>query len=137
MIFFGTNLIFLRTKKGFTIKQIAENLDFTRSQWNNYETGISYPKFLDLIKIAKYFDIGESELIHQDLNNVVYSKKNSTPTPVDEVIVDYNNWQKLAEEREYTIQMQKQVIENLQQELKQHKKTAQSTIPDVLHQSTR
>ena len=43
----------------------------------------------------------------------------------------------LAEERAYTIQMQKQVIENLQQELKQHKKNTQSTMPDVLHQSTR
>ena len=128
MIFFGSNLTYLRGKQNLTIKQIAENLDFTRSQWNNYETGLSYPKFLDLIKIAKYFDITEDKLIHTDLNNVSYSKEKQS---------EHNDWKKLAEDREYTISLQKQVIENLQQELKQHKKTTQSAMPDVLHQSTR
>ena len=128
MIFFGSNLTYLRGKQNLTIKQIAENLNFTRSQWNNYETGLSYPKFLDLIKIAKYFDITEDKLIHTDLNNVSYSKEKQS---------EHNDWKKLAEDREYTISLQKQVIENLQQELKQHKKTTQSAMPDVLHQSTR
>lgn len=39
------------------------------------------------------------------------------------------------QERENAYLLEK--IKNLQEELKQHKKTAQSTMPDVLHQSTR
>ena len=50
-----------------TLKKINEELGFSPSQWNNYELGTSFPKFLDLIKISKYFEVSETELIHTDL----------------------------------------------------------------------
>lgn len=72
---------------------------------------------------AEWFLLGNGEML----------KTNIVVEPND----DCNHYKELAEERAYTIQMQKQVIENLQQELKLHKKTSQSTMSDVLHQSTR
>ena len=72
---------------------------------------------------AEWFLLGNGEML----------KANTVIVPND----DCSRYKELAEERAYTIQMQRQVIENLQQELKQHKKTTQSTMPDVLHQSTR
>jgi transcriptional regulator with XRE-family HTH domain len=50
-----------------TLKEMSQKTGFTTSQWNNYELGYSFPKFLDLIKISKYFGISESDLIHKDL----------------------------------------------------------------------
>nr|DAR66558.1 MAG TPA: sigma factor [Caudoviricetes sp.] len=72
---------------------------------------------------AEWFLLGNGEML----------KTNTVIVPND----DCSRYKELAEERAYTIQMQRQVIENLQQELKQHKKNTQSTMPDVLHQSTR
>lgn len=72
---------------------------------------------------AEWFLLGNGEML----------KANTVIVPND----DCSRYKELAEERAYTIQMQRQVIENLQQELKQHKKNTQSTMPDVLHQSTR
>ncbi len=67
MNFFSSNLKFLREKKGLKQSEIP---DFKRSQWANYESGTSFPKFFDLISIANFFDITETELIHTDLSNV-------------------------------------------------------------------
>lgn len=102
MIFFGKNLQFLRSKKGLTIKEIADNLEFTRSQWNNYESNLSYPKFLDLVKIAKYFDISENLLIHNDLSKNNQDIDISTSSP---------------ELDSYTIQLQKDYIEMQKREI--------------------
>lgn len=64
---FGKNLNYLRKKQGLTIQEIASMVGFTRTQWTNYENHLSFPKFIDLIKIAKYFDIQETTLIHVDI----------------------------------------------------------------------
>ncbi len=69
MINFGENLHYLRLRKALTQDKIAESMQFTRTQWANYEKGASYPKFNDLIKIARYFDISESDLIHSNLRD--------------------------------------------------------------------
>ena len=67
MNYFNKNLSFLRSKKEMTLKEISAEIGFTASQWNNYELGLSLPKFLDLIKISEYFEISETDLIHKDL----------------------------------------------------------------------
>ncbi len=72
--FFSSNLKILREKKGLNQSQI---LDFKRTQWTNYENGISYPKFIDLIRIANFFDITETDLIHYDLNKPYIKEANS------------------------------------------------------------
>ena len=76
MIFFNKNLLFLRIKKGMTLKDISKEIGFSTSQWNKYELGYSYPKFLDLIKISKYFDITETDLIHKELEGNTNSTVN-------------------------------------------------------------
>lgn len=97
MIFFNKNLLFLRIKKGMTLKDISKEIGFSTSQWNNYELGYSYPKFLDLIKISKYFNITETDLIHKELEG----NKNSTvnESKMYEVILIQNKILKKLDEK--------------------------------------
>ena len=67
-IFFSSNMRFLRKKHGATQAQMIDILGFNRTTWNGYETGKSFPKFEDLIKIAEYFNISEADLIHKDIS---------------------------------------------------------------------
>lgn len=80
MIYFQDNLSYLRSEKKLTLAMIYSQLGFTPSQWNNYEQGRSYPKFLDLIKIAAYFEVSESEIIHTELSKIKLLNKNSEIT---------------------------------------------------------
>lgn len=66
---FGKNLRFLRNKRGFTLAEMQANCGFTQSQWNNWELGNAFPKFLDLVEISKLFEISETELIHSNLED--------------------------------------------------------------------
>lgn len=86
MIRFNSNLIFLRNNKRLTLQQLSKDLGFTTSQWSNYENGRSYPKFLDLIKISKYFNISETDLIHKDLQIDFFSNKDLNPKSTNEII---------------------------------------------------
>jgi len=69
MDYFGLNVKHLRLAKKLKTSEMFDSIGFTQSQWNNYERGVSFPKFEDLIKIAKYFGVTETELIHTDLSN--------------------------------------------------------------------
>lgn len=106
---FGENLSFLRKSKSLTIKQLSLDVGFKPSQWNNYEIGVSYPKFLDLITISKYFDIDETSLIHHDL-----SVKRNIKSISDE-------------DSKYIIELQKKHIAKLEQELVELKKAQKHT----------
>ena len=98
MIYFQKNLYFLWSKKAMTLKEISEKTNFTPSQWNNYELGLSFPKFLDLIKISKYFEIPESDLIHKDLEtNCITSLKEQSNQ--NEIISHQNKIIKMQEEK--------------------------------------
>ncbi|MFC4262436.1 helix-turn-helix domain-containing protein [Ferruginibacter yonginensis] len=66
-IFFGKNLKYLRKKKGLTQSEILNGIGFKRTTWNMYENQKSFPKFEDLIKISKYFDVSLSQLVEFDL----------------------------------------------------------------------
>lgn len=115
MIYFGKNLAFLRAKKGFTLEVMSELVGFGRSQWNNYEKETSFPKFLDLIQISKYFDISESDLIHKNLEIDVITK----PLP------------KKSKEFDVSLELlilQKEKIESLKKELSELKYTQNNPI---------
>ena len=122
IIYFGKNLNFLREKKGLTLQQIADILGFSRSQWNNYECNTSYPKFLDLVKISKYFDISESDLIHRNIKDdgITVPKIEKQPTPKDLI--------ELLEERRYTIELQREKISFLEKKLEQKKQYPETEI---------
>lgn len=78
MIYFQKNLVFLRSKKKMTLNKISSEVGFSTSQWNNYELGLSFPKFLDLIKISQFFEVSETDLIHCDLQvNTLLKEKES------------------------------------------------------------
>lgn len=113
-------------------KKFAEMINFAPQVISNIVSGRKSKPSFDVLNaiLSSFVDIDANWLITgqgEMLKTNILAEPNN----------DCNHYKELAEERAYTIQVQKQVIENLQQELKQHKKTTQSTIPDVLHQSTR
>ncbi len=75
---FAQNLRFVREQKGLNQSQIKELLGFNRTTWNGYETGNSTPNFSDLVKIARYFGITETDLIHSDLKKGKVIAKSNT-----------------------------------------------------------
>jgi transcriptional regulator with XRE-family HTH domain len=94
-----------------TLKELSENIGFTASQLNNYELGISYPKFLDLIKISNFFDVSEFDLIHKDLETDKTAKANK------ETLND------IIELQNKLIQMLEEKNKNLLEEVEELKKT--------------
>lgn len=72
---FGKNLRYLREKRGLVLAEIPDFIGFSSSQWNNWELGTSFPKFLDLMEISKIFEVPESTLIHYDVSNAHLTEK--------------------------------------------------------------
>ncbi|MGM8362091.1 helix-turn-helix domain-containing protein [Flavobacterium sp. ARAG 55.4] len=118
---FSKNLTYLRKQKGCKLDEIASKTGFSRSQWNNYELGTSYPKFLDLIKISKYFDISETDLIHHDLElmpiNKIIGEQKITNQLNEETEVYNINYKDLAEARKETIDCLKKEINHLEEKI--------------------
>jgi transcriptional regulator with XRE-family HTH domain len=98
MNYFKKNIHFIRSKKELTLKEMSLKIGFTASQWNNYELGYSFPKFLDLIKISKYFGISESDLIHKDLERIEQTSLNEEKNQ-DEIILLQSKIIKMQEEK--------------------------------------
>lgn len=117
MIYFGKNLAYLRAKKGLTLEAMSDLVGFGRSQWNNYEKETSFPKFLDLIEISKYFDISETDLIHKNLEIDIPSTI-VKETKIEESQFDLQN--KL-------ISMQEKEIARLEKDLSELKYTQKET----------
>jgi len=115
MIFFQQNLLYLRTKRKMTLAVMANEVGFSASHWCNYEQGISFPKFLDLIKIARYFELTETYLIHTDLRIDEYAVKN-TPDKQNNSLVE------TIELQNKLIKLQEDKIDTLQKEIIKYKK---------------
>jgi len=116
MIYFNKNLSYLRAEKSMTLLQIAKEMNFSSSQWSNYEHGISYPKFLDLIKISKYFNVSETDLIHEDLECQKLIEMSRDLFPTDTVI--YNNELIIIQKK--LIQILEEKVDFLNLKLKEH-----------------
>lgn len=99
MIYFKKNLSFLRSQKDMTLKELSENIGFTTSQWNNYELGLSYPKFLDLIKISRYFEVSETDLIHCDLQVSTILKEKQSEKNITYTLKIQNKLIKIQEQK--------------------------------------
>lgn len=67
MKFIQTNIRHLRTSKGYSQEQIAEELGWTRSMVGSYEEGRSEPSIDRLIVLSNYFDIPIDILVKNDL----------------------------------------------------------------------
>ena len=57
MLKFGERLRELRLKNNYTQKQIAERLGVAISAVSSYESGVRYPTYDSLIKIARIFRV--------------------------------------------------------------------------------
>jgi phage repressor protein C with HTH and peptisase S24 domain len=49
---------------------MSAQLGFSRGAWNNYERGESNPTLSDFIRLSKYFGVGETQLLHFDLEQL-------------------------------------------------------------------
>lgn len=74
MKFIQNNIRHLRTSKGFSQEQFAEELGWTRSVIGSYEEGRSEPSIDRLIDLSNYFDIPIDILVKNDLR---YAKDTS------------------------------------------------------------
>lgn len=99
MIYFQKNLVFLRSKKKMTLNKISSEVGFSTSQWNNYELGLSFPKFLDLIKISRYFEVSETDLIHCDLQVSTILKEKQTEKNIAYTLKIQNKLIKIQEQK--------------------------------------
>lgn len=63
MLKFGERLRELRLKNNYTQKQIAERLGVAISAVSSYESGVRYPTYDSLIKIARIFRVSTDYLL--------------------------------------------------------------------------
>ncbi len=59
----GTQLKWIRNRKGISQKELAEKLHVRRQTVSSYERGISTPDVYTLIAMADYLDVSMDELI--------------------------------------------------------------------------
>lgn len=72
-MFFARNIKLLRTKKGLSQQDLADNLEITRSKLNSYERGVQ-PPFEIQIDIADYFNVTLDGLVRHDLSKLTHFK---------------------------------------------------------------
>ncbi len=60
---FGDNLKKLRKGRGMTQSELGSKIGFSRAVIGKYETGLGYPFFDVLIRIAQYFGVSTDYLL--------------------------------------------------------------------------
>lgn len=73
-------LIDLRERKNLFQKQMAQILQVPVKTYNNWELGLSKPKYEDLIKIADFFDVSTDFLLGREEKEKVYLSKEEYQT---------------------------------------------------------
>ncbi len=68
MTYLSSKLKELREKNNVSQYKLAEDLNIKRSAYGNYETGMSYPEYEVLDKIANYFKVDINELLEKQPN---------------------------------------------------------------------
>ena len=62
----GENIYFLRKRKKLTQEDFAKKMKISNKTVSKWETGYSIPKFDDLLKISKYFNVPINVLINKE-----------------------------------------------------------------------
>jgi transcriptional regulator with XRE-family HTH domain len=79
MNLFAKNLKALRSQKGLKQEEIKDYLGYPRTTWSSYEQGNSQPSIDEILRIAKFFDVGVTELLSADLSDAsLLQKKGGT-----------------------------------------------------------
>ncbi|MBQ7001379.1 MAG: helix-turn-helix transcriptional regulator [Oscillospiraceae bacterium] len=69
---FGSNLLFLRRKKGLTQEQLAQTLGVSRQTVSKWESG-QVPELVTLMTLADFFSCTLDDLLRQDLSGQTVS----------------------------------------------------------------
>ena len=80
--YWGKNLLFLRKKSNLNQAEMAMQLGFKLSQYNNWEKNNKFPNISDFLKICNHFGISETDFLHSDisivhLNDIMDNNKNA------------------------------------------------------------
>lgn len=104
----GKSIKKLRTEKGLTQDQLAENLHVTRQAVSNWETGKTQPDIETLSALAECFEIPVEELIYGKVTQRQESKviiEKTTEKGIDigaavgvalAVVLSYTKWQSIG-----------------------------------------
>ena len=68
MNYIAGNIKFLRESRGLKQSEMLDSIGIAQTTWNNYEKGVSRPKYDDLIKISNTFDVSIDDLLKADLS---------------------------------------------------------------------
>jgi len=69
-MFLGTNLKFLRKRRGRTQVDVAEKIGLKRPTYNGYENNVAEPSIDILINLSKYFNIAVDTMVKIDLRQL-------------------------------------------------------------------
>jgi transcriptional regulator with XRE-family HTH domain len=63
----ASRLKFLRTEKGLKQSDMAKLLNITVIQYQRYEYGKSFPRYMELLLLANFFDVSLDFLCGRDI----------------------------------------------------------------------
>lgn len=67
MLFFSSNIRFLRNRRGLSQKELADEILLSRVRYSKYEDGRSEAPYEVLIRISKYYNISIDLLLTVDI----------------------------------------------------------------------
>jgi len=108
------NFVYLVKKMGLSQDEFGSTFGLNRGNMGQYIREVSVPKLETLQRIAQHFEITLDELVNTDLStkNKIVEKHLSVSEPSSNYDKD-----KYISQLEYTIEIQKQYIENLKSQL--------------------
>ena len=115
MKYLAKNLKWLRERRGIKQTQLKAYIGFNSTTWNNYEKGVSKPGLDDLIKISKYFEVTETELLHKDVSKLKGKSRkfeNSEDESDQNILQEEpGEYKRLCEQKDKTIEDKNRIIE--------------------------
>ena len=91
MIFFSTNLKFLRKKYGLQQEELAKILNVKANTVSNYERGVSQPDYKTLLQITEYFNITAQQILYDNIS----TENNNIPPQEKSRLLINNNYDNL------------------------------------------
>ncbi len=88
MIFFSTNLKFLRKKHGLQQEELAKILNVKANTVSNYERGVSQPDYKILLQITEYFNITAQQILY---DNISTENNNIPPQERSRFLINNNS----------------------------------------------
>lgn len=112
----GSTIKHLRTFNNLTQDQFAQKIGVSRAQIISYENGKNLPSLEVIKKIADYFEVTIDAIVSGDID---FSTANGVLVINDDPREDYKNKAEYVRQLEYTVSVQKDLIEELKEKLKQ------------------